>query len=310
MKLSTKSACLFSLSFLVGAISLHYAAAADCRFQVSMVNNNRYVYESDEECPPRPSIPWGNWGVSSNVGSKQNGDRFQGWYSTSGHVQWNSCTDAYVKPDLDCERLNFPDYSLTYPYPQNGYPFTDPYSWNNEVPPYGSDRCVDQYSPNGRNTYGGGWIWLSAGYPFDLGCDGSFDWGGCKDFDGMHFTISDNYMTVYELDDLWGGATDDLVQTLYFPDVSVVLDCTVSTCYAVGDNNHDGWIDDVNDGSSAAYVWPVMYQDDWGVVCDPEDPWVPCKRIDATIRIGYIRGDYIGEWCDPSCDPCCLNPLC
>lgn len=36
--------------------------------------------------------PWGNWGVSSNYGSKENGDQFKGWEPKGRQRQWNSCT--------------------------------------------------------------------------------------------------------------------------------------------------------------------------------------------------------------------------
>jgi hypothetical protein len=60
-------------------------------------------------------------------------------------------------------------------------------------------------------------------------------------------------MTVYEMDT---PDSDDLVQTLYYPDVSVSLNCTVGTCLAVGDNNYDGWLDDIDNPASPAYRWP------------------------------------------------------
>ena len=64
-------------------------AAADAYAQVCtisgyMVNHNRYAYDTAEECLNCPifchSVPFGNWGVSSNVGSKRDADQFQGWY--------------------------------------------------------------------------------------------------------------------------------------------------------------------------------------------------------------------------------------
>ena len=111
-------------------------------------------------------------------------------------------------------------------------------------------------------------------------------------------------MTLYELDKPDGH---DLVQSLYFVDVSVTLDCTVEGCSAVGDADHDGGIDTVNDRAGSAYVWPVKYQDDWEVACYASDANVPCKRADATIRGGGVTSFYNGDLCDWSCptDPSC-----
>jgi hypothetical protein len=102
-------------------------------------------------------------------------------------------------------------------------------------------------------------------------------------------------MTVYEMDT---PDSDDVVQTLYYPDVSVTLNCSVGTCLAVGDNNYDGWLDDIDIPTSPAYRWPSRYQDPGGVVSLATDPGVPAKRIDATIRIGYALGAYNGMGLD------------
>jgi len=272
--------------------------AGQCVFQVRMINHNRYVYKTDQECGLFHSTPWGNWGVSSNVGVKQDGNQFQGWYPQDGHLQWNSCSTGYVHPDLDCRVLNFPNSPLpgtAYPYPTNGYPFTDLYPWNDRVPPNGGDRCVDQYSPYGHNVYGETRINLTVPDPVDSNGDGILDSGGCLSLNGQTLTIQNNYMTVYEID---VPDPDDLVQTLYYPDVSVNLNCTVGTCLAVGDNNYDGWLDDIDNPASPAYRWPNRYQDPGGLLSLATDPGVPAKRIDATIRIGYTLGSYNGVGLD------------
>ncbi len=276
-----------------------------------MVNHNRYVYDSDEECGgnfPQHSVPFGNWGAGSNVGSAYDGHQFQGWYAEDGWEQWNSCAADYVKPDLNCERLNFPDSAGVYPYPANGYPFSDPFTWNDSVPPYGTSACVDQISDSGlANHYGTATRRIPVTNPEDSDCDGIMDTGGCLDLDGRTLTVQDNYMTLYELDHSNLGINDDLVQSLYFADVSVTLACTVEGCSAVGDDDHDGWIDNVNERANSAYVWPVKYQDDWDVVCYASGANVPCKRADATIRVGGVTSFYNGDLCDWACatDPSC-----
>jgi hypothetical protein len=112
---------------------------------------------------------------------------------------------------------------------------------------------------------------------------------------GQTLTVLNNYLTVYEMDPT---DADDLVQTLYYPDVSVNLNCTVGTCLAVGDNDYDGWLDDIDNPSSPAYIWPARYQDPTGLISLATDPGVPAKRIDATIRIGYVLGSYNGAGLD------------
>ncbi len=117
-------------------------------------------------------------------------------------------------------------------------------------------------------------------------------------------------MTLYELD----HSPEDLVQSLYFPDVSGTLECTMWVCFSVGDDDLDGWIDDIDDRSSSAYSWPTQYQGDCDTVdncervCSPNDPNVPCKRVDATIRLGGIEGFYPGDLCELAYIPTMCEP--
>jgi hypothetical protein len=278
-------------------------AQYQCTLNLSTVNHNRYVYETDEECTiGLHTVPWGNWGVNSNLGRVQDRDQFKGWRQPCNEVrvEWNSCSVNYAHQN--CERFNFPNWEGTYPNPANGYPYSDSYGWNDSVP-YGA-TCVDQFSPCGFNQYGSARISYQVSPPRDFNCDGTFDSGGCLDLNGFSFTVRNNFMTVYELD---YPDSDDLVQTMFFPDLSVTMNCDAYGCYAVGDNNYDGWIDDVNDQFSSAYMWPTLYQDDWGAICYPSDPGVPCKRIDATVRIGRFSGSLNQAPCDPVCNPYCLQ---
>lgn len=261
-----------------------------CTVSVQMVNHNRYAYETAEECSRLfHSVPWGNWGVSSNIGSKQDTDQFKGWRQPCSQlkVEWNSCSEnsRYRSPNY----LNFPNQVVTYPYPANGYPFSDPYLWNDTVPPFGSAYKVDQYSPCGPNVYGGFQASITVALPVDYDNDGVFDAGGCADLDGYALNVQQNFMSVYELD---APDSDDLIESLYFPDVSVNLSCTPDACFAVGDNDYDGWINDIYNQSSAGYMWPILYQDNNGVTCRPNDASVPCKRIDASVRIGRVTSYY------------------
>jgi hypothetical protein len=269
-----------------------------CSFTVSMVNHNRYAYDTAEECSGWHSAPFGNWGVSSNVGSWVDGHQFQGWNPScnvtgSTLVEWNSCSRGYVKPDPDCRRLNFPDPAGAVPYPANGYPFTDSYWHNDYVPAAGGNQtCVDQYSPCGPNAYGTVVYDAYVSRAQDLNGDYILDSGGCQDLDGYQIGVQQNFMTVYELD--WDG--NDVVNSLYFPNVWATLRCTPESCTAVNDANYDGWIEDIHNRSSPEYVQPHLYQDNHGRVSYSTDPGVLAKRIDATIRIGMVSGYYTGPY--------------
>lgn len=289
---------LFSLSAFAFT-PLAEAANGTCLVSVGLFNHNRYVYDSDEECVPLHSRPFGNWGVSSNVGRVTDRDQFQGWSGTCGNgnkVQWNSCAVEYVRPDPDCQRLNFPHPWMSFPNPP-GYPFNDVYGHNDCAAGVYPCRCVDQVSPCGANSYGGrSWNFVVQA-PYDSDCDGWQDAGGCAQLDGLTLTVDNNFMTLYELDFPDG---DDLIQTLYFPNVSIRLDCDLYGCWPEGDWNRDTVVDDLNDRSSAAWVWPSAYWDDWNQ---------QRKRIDATIRIGSASGWYNGpsSSCNYACDPWCVE---
>jgi hypothetical protein len=302
---------LFSLVVVMSADKSIFGQAT-CSFIVSMGNHNRYAYDTAEECWPNAhSVPFGNWGVSSNVGQKENGYQFRGWHPTCNvgpgtFVEWNSCSVDYVKPDPDCQRLNFPDPAGLFPYPQNNYPFSDPFFYNNTVPPFGNSRCVDQFSPCGANVYGFASVTVGVSPQVDNNGDGIADAGGCSDLNGWSVGVQQNFMTVYELDS--GG--DDLIESLYFPDTWAQLTCTPDACFAVGDGNFDGWLDDNNDHFSPDYKWPTLYQDNDDIICYPTDPNVPCKRIDATVKIARVSAYYSGPtpWqCSPEAESDCNN---
>jgi hypothetical protein len=210
-------------------------------------------------------------------------------------VEWNSCTTR--SQYRTAAFLNFPSLFDAYPIPQNGYPFADRFPANDLTPPYGNVYNVDQYSPCGANVYGGVQLILPVTAPRDLDGDGIYDAGGCADLNGQRLTLQQNFMSLYELDT---PDPDDLVESLYFPDLSVVFRCTLDMCLALGVKDRTGWPDDLNDFTSPQYQRPVLYQDQWGVICRPSDPNVPCKRVDATIRIGRVLGYLLGAEIPPT----------
>jgi hypothetical protein len=261
-----------------------------CIVKVELVNHNRYAYQTAEECGRFfHSVPWGNWGVNSNLGRRLDTDQFQGWRQpcTNTKVEWNSCSERsrYRFPGY----LNFPSLQAAYPYPANGYPFADPFAWNDSVPPQGFAYNVDQFSPCGPNVYGSVQLSLAVSAQKDLNGDGIADAGGCADLNGQPLKVQRNFMSVYELD---APDSDDLIQSLYFPDLEVILHCTPGRCVPASDADLNGSPDDLNDLASPYYQWPILYQDHRDVICRPSDSRVPCKRIDATIRIGSASGYY------------------
>ena len=300
MKLSFRS--MLFLFFLGACLAPSVLAQPRCVISVSLVNHNRYAYQTAEECGPSlHSVPWGNWGVNSNVGTRRDTDQFKGWGEPCEQtkVEWNSCSVESRYRGMGY--LNFPGWRarrdgrfghVAYPYPANGYPFTDSFSWNDTVPPYGRDYYVDQYSPCGPSTYGGFQISLAVSALVDANKDGIPDAGGCADLNGQLINVQRNFMTLYELDT---PDPDDLIESLYFPDLAVTLRCTPTGCVAVGDDDLNGWLDDVNDQFSPAYRWPILYQDQHDTICRPGDPGVPCKRVDAAIRVGRLFGVFIAQ---------------
>ena len=115
-----------------------------------------------------------------------------------GHEQWMSCTNHSSTQTPNCNYYN-------------------------------ASGCTQQETDNGNNSHGGAYDSISVSCPVDFDGDGSCDAGGCMGVSS--YTLSNNWMSMYELDHGWG---DDFVTTLYFPNVSVTLTCDVWGCDDVG----------------------------------------------------------------------------
>jgi hypothetical protein len=255
--------------------------------RVELVNHNRYAYQTAEECEAGfHTVPWGNWGVNSNVGRRTDTDQFKGWRQNCSEtkVEWNSCSSRLLfrTPNY----LNFPSQTAYIAYPLF-YPWRDAYDWNDFVPPFGISYNVDQYSPCGWNSYGSTTLNLPVTARSDTNGDGIFDKGGCLDLNGKTFTTTGNFMSVYELD---SPDADDHIQTMLFPDLTVTLRCTTDACWQVGDRNNDGWHDDTGDFWSGDYKWPFLYENPAGQQSRADERKPQAKRIDASIRIGRLQG--------------------
>ena len=197
---------LFGFVIVMLALPSGMAQQGLCRLSITMLNSNRHVLgEVNTECS-WPRAPFGNWGVESNFGGRTNAFQFAGWKGEDNLLQWDSCTS-------DCQRDT--DYScLWYNHDSNANGYCDDQVSNAEYS-YAT-ICVDMY---GRNC------------PYDSNRDGSCDWGGCYGI--TQFSVSGQYLTLYELDDWLGG--DDYVGNLSVDSGCCTvsnLSCTPRSCYA------------------------------------------------------------------------------
>lgn len=201
-----------SWTFMLLAAALACAPLAHaqvCRVSVAGLNQSRKVMGPvHAECPGDflHSAPFGNWGVTSNYGQKGDSHQFDGWchYSTicltpgacqvtctSSWYEWNSCTDQAPYRPPNCTLYNAAD-------------------------------CTEQVSTRGINVHGTKYVDLPVRCP---STSGGVSTGGCSDI--RAYSSDANFMSLYELDP---ATTDDLVQTLYFPETKVDLVCDIWGC--------------------------------------------------------------------------------
>ena len=186
-----------------------------CRLSVAGLNRERRVTGPiSAECPnPLHSAPFGNWGATSNFGPKLNGHQFDGWChemrvcdntgacSTNcrdGWYEWNSCTTHVLYSPPNCSLYN-------------------------------AAECTEQVSTTGINVLGTQNVHLAVSCPRDTDGDGTPDAGGCSDI--RFYSHGTNFISLYELDP---GGPDEFIQTVYFPQTPVFLDCGIFDCPAAG----------------------------------------------------------------------------
>lgn len=184
-----------------------------CRLSVAGLNRNRRITgDITAECPaPLHTAPFGNWGATSNFGSKRDGHQFDGWCHnqricdslgncrdncSDGWYEWNSCTTHALYRAPNCSLYNSAD-------------------------------CTEQVTTTGVNVLGTQTVDVAVSCPTASNRVSGFDQGGCTDVKA--YSRDNNFMSLYELDPLTG---DELVQSVYFPGTTVRLNCNAWGCPA------------------------------------------------------------------------------
>ena len=104
------AAAASGLASILVATSLLEAQGGRCYLGAHFYNKERgiergaYIREECDTLLPdwlEHSAPFGNWGVNSTWGSRQDGNQFRGWKPSGWQRQWNSCTPQYPPPSSD-----------------------------------------------------------------------------------------------------------------------------------------------------------------------------------------------------------------
>ncbi len=252
-------------------VTASLVSAQFCRLSVAGLNRSRRVTGAvHAECPELiiHTAPFGNWGVTSNFGAKQNGHQFQGWchdayicdnYGTcattcrDGWYEWNSCTDI--------DRFRAPNCSL-----------------------YNAADCTEQSTATGVNVHGTRSVDIPVRCPSDSDGDGILDQGGCGQLTSV--TNGTNFMSVYELDPI---GPDDLVQTMYFPPTPVALACDGWGCAPAS----SPWVAPsfYDSPSSPSKVFAEMAMVvNWGAFIDPARACQVSAPVLSTVSAATFLG--------------------
>ena len=83
-------------------MSVVMPALARCTADLSFYNEVRRAHgQINVECPGIHSYPFGNWGVDSAHGTREDGNQFSGWKpQNDGTHEWNSCTRVANSSDF------------------------------------------------------------------------------------------------------------------------------------------------------------------------------------------------------------------
>ena len=196
---------------VLAAATIPVLMAQVCRISVAGVNRNRRIIGPvHAECPfTIHTPPFGTWGVTSTFGQKADGRQFEGWcrdtrvcdnngncsvHCRDGWYEWNSCTDV--------PQYAPPNHSL-----------------------YNAENGTQQITATGTNVHGTRTIDIPVSCPTDANGDGVAESGGCGSVPS--YTSGVNFMSLYELDP---GTGDELVQTMYFPEIVLPTGCRTWNC--------------------------------------------------------------------------------
>jgi uncharacterized protein (TIGR03437 family) len=258
-------------SLLVLAVAPEVQAQV-CRLSVAGLNRARRAMGAiHAECPALftpHTPPFGNWGVTSNFGMKADSHQFDGWCHdtwvcnnlgicrtdcTDGWFEWNSCTDDPLYRPPNCTLYNAAD-------------------------------CTEQASTKGVNVHGTKVIDLAAACPSDTDGDGIADHGGCSAVTG--YSPGTNFLSIYELDP---GTSDELIQTVYFPETPVSLQCGVFGCPPAGSD----WVGPVayDSPSSPPKIHAEMAAVvNWAAFLDENDRCAAATSAATTVSAASYQG--------------------
>jgi len=204
-------------------------ATPACLVDFSLQNQNRMVFGAvNTECPPTiHSIPFGNWGVDSLYGRREDGGQFQGWCQNNhdpqcppvgdARMEWNSCTTQ--EPEFRAPNCFYYNYNACY--------------WQRTV--------------TGGNHYANNFIRWPAACPFDSDNDGLCDTGGCLKWCQVGLQPEENYMELYEHDPPFGRW--DLVARLNYPaQIARSASSTMRNC----SEGFSNWVINLHNGIAEA----------------------------------------------------------
>ena len=222
-----KKSCfsLLVLAFLLvhTTVTAQGSSEEACIIVLKGENRNRTVAGAvNTECGPAHSAPFGNWGVDSNYGDRNNTDQFRGWLNLDGpptKQQWNSCTT---------NNENF---------------------WPPNCSYYNAYSCTRQSSSavvqHGQIAFRG--LSNPCPPPSPIWPPPPSSFNGCAGQTGKVVGQASNYMTLYELD--WDG--DDKIEKLNFPGTTVTLTgCTKEGC----PQRTTDWVQMTSSTSSTAII--------------------------------------------------------
>ena len=149
---------------------------------------------------------------------------------------------------------------------------------------------MQQVTTTGTNIHGTRSVDVRVGCPVDANNDGVAEGGGCRDLRTHSSGV--NFMSLYELDP---GSTDDLVQTLYFPEIVVSPVCGTWGCGSLTSNWFPPNAYDSPTAPARAYAEVAMMINS-GVFVDTSRACpIRTLRADTVSAASFVRGPVAPE---------------